>query len=161
MTSMPLGLFLKNWQSKVCLAGNDKLFAYFVFVVEAKSKTNVILGIKASLLFFLYQKNSRRECQMKQILGYFYSNPMFPLSLQLPSYMNTFQTIILRNICLSAILKFCLWSVVCCLLSMVCSMSAAYTSLCRGLKYIFFEFRDSLFGQGKNIVLCLKIISKK
>ena len=52
-------------------------------------------------------------------------------------YLNTFQTI-LRNVCLPVILKFCLWAIVCCLsiLSVVCSMSAAYTSLCRDPKYL-------------------------
>ena len=75
-----------------------------------------------------------------------------------------------RNDCLSVILEFCL------LLTVVCSASAAYTSLCKGLKCtkntIFypklfsenirgpiFDFRDSLFKQLENIALCLKIIS--
>ena len=45
-------------------------------------------------------------------------------------FINTNQTKI-RNVCLSVILEFCLfWSV-------VCIASAAYTSLCRGLKYIY------------------------
>ena len=82
---------------------------------------------------------------------------MFPLFLQLPEkrildpngpYISTFQKI-LRNVCLSVILEFCLssvicrlpsvvcclWSVVYDLLSVICSTSAAYTSLCRDLKY--------------------------
>ena len=44
-------------------------------------------------------------------------------------YINTCQTKI-RNACLSVTLEFCL------LLSAVCSASAAYTSLGRGLKYL-------------------------
>ena len=36
MTPMPLGLFVKKWQSKVGLEGYDIPFA--CFVVEAKSK---------------------------------------------------------------------------------------------------------------------------
>ena len=52
------------------------------------------------------------------------------------------------------------------LCSVVCSASAAYTSLCRGLKYLvnpnvarflIFDFRYSLFGQDENIDLFLKI----
>ena len=52
-------------------------------------------------------------------------------------------------------------------LPVVCNASAAYTRLCKGLKYLLkvryiilnypdFDFRDSLFGKGKNIDLCLK-----
>ena len=58
------------------------------------------------------------------------------------------------------------------MISVVCSASAAYTSLYRGLKYLLkvpiiiergriFDFRDSVFGQVENIVLCLKINIKK
>ena len=70
-------------------------------------------------------------------LGYFYSNPMFPLFLKLSEKrvldpngpcINTLQTI-LRNVCLSVILKFYP-------LSVVYGASAAYTSLCRGLKFL-------------------------
>ena len=35
MTPMPLGLFVKKWQTKIGLAGYDILFTYFI--VEAKS----------------------------------------------------------------------------------------------------------------------------
>ena len=64
---------------------------------------------------------------------------MFPLFLQLPEkmvldpnwpYISTFQTI-LRNVCLSIISEFCL-SVG----RSVCRASTAYTSFCRGLKYL-------------------------
>ena len=50
-------------------------------------------------------------------------------------YISTFQTII-RNVCLSVISEFCLLS--------VCSVPT------------IFDFRDPLFGQDKNIDLCLK-----
>ena len=40
--SGPLGLFIKDWQTKVGLAGYDILFAYFV--VRAKSK--ILAGLK-------------------------------------------------------------------------------------------------------------------
>ena len=55
-------------------------------------------------------------------------------------YINTFQTI-LRNICLSVILEFCLLSVVCSL-----SASAAYTSLYRGLKYLLITVNTDFDG---------------
>ena len=42
ITPMPLGLFIKDWQTKVGLAGYDILFAYFV--VRAKSK--ILAGLK-------------------------------------------------------------------------------------------------------------------
>ena len=75
------------------------------------------------------------EYHIWSILGYFSSNPMFSLFLQLPGkkvldpngpYIHTF----LRNVCLSVILKFCLSSYV------ICSASTAYTSLCRSLKHL-------------------------
>ena len=76
------------------------------------------------------------------IFGLLFSNPMFPLFLQLlennvldPNgpYISTYQTI-LRNFCLSVISEFCLSSVIC--LSAFCSASTAYTSLNRILKYL-------------------------
>ena len=88
-----------------------------------------------------------RICQgwaMKTIFGYciflvfFFSKPMFTLFLQLlekrilepnEPYIRASQTKI-RNICMSVILEFCLPVVA------VYSASTAYTSLCRGLKYL-------------------------
>ena len=49
--------------------------------------------------------------------------------------INTFQTII-KNVCLSVILEFCLLSVFCYLCSVVCNKSAAYPSVCTGLEYL-------------------------
>ena len=107
--------------------------------------------------------------------GLLFSNPMFLLFLQLlekkvldPNgpYVSTFQTI-LGNVCLSVISEFCLSSSS----VVVYSASTAYNGLYRYLKYLlkvryitsnhrnvarFFEFWDSLFGQCKNIGLCLK-----
>ena len=92
------------------------------------------------------QKNTLNDTGEKHIihfmglpiaLGYFYSNPMFPLFLQLPEknildpngpYIHTFQTILK----LLSVVNFGVLSVVCCLCSVVYSASAAYTSLYRG-----------------------------
>ena len=105
-------------------------------------------------------------------MGYFLSNPMSPLLLQLPEkkvpdpsgpYISTFQTKI-KNVCLSVILEFCLLSEVC---------NIAYISLSRGLKYLVkaryiiqvypndFWFLRLFFWQVKNIALCFKKISQK
>ena len=102
---------------------------------------------------------------------------MFPLFLQLPDkividpngpYISTSRTRII-SVCISVISEFCQSS-------FVFSASTAYTSLCRGLKYILkisyfiqnhsnkgriFDFLDSLFGQDENIALCLKKKSQK
>ena len=88
------------------------------------------------------------------ILGYSSSNPMFPLFLQFPEKRSIYKHVSDNSKkCLSVSVISEFW-----LLSMVCSASAAYTSLGRGLKYSIFDFLGTLFGLGKNIDLCLKKI---
>ena len=54
MTFMPLGLFIKKWQSKVSLAGYDILFTYFE--LDAKSERN---SQKISKISFILFQNDR------------------------------------------------------------------------------------------------------
>ena len=105
------------------------------------------------------------------VLVYFSSKPMSPLFSQLPEkvlytnglYINSFQTI-LRNVCLSAILEFCLLSLA------RLQPTPAYVEIWNICwKYHILSkiiltwpnFWFSLFGLFDNIALCLKKITRK
>ena len=105
---------------------------------------------------------------MKNICGQFFGGFWKHVLDQNGSFINMFQTNI-RNVSLSVILEFCL-SVV------VCVLAPAYTSLCRGLKYLpkvryiilvdplwarFLIFETVFLGRSATLPYVWKIISQK
>ena len=124
------------------------MFKFWLWWTQNKQLCYVMIQhitSKASLMFLrafddvLQQFENKKHKQSVNIFSFFdllLSKPMFPLFLWLLGrkvlntigpYINPSQTKI-GYVCLSIISAFCL--------SSVCSSPTAYTSLCRGLKYL-------------------------
>ena len=121
------------------------LFQIIIGLLECEKKYHCSLILMAKIKSGFYTIFSFFNENSAFILVYFSSKPMFPLFLLLPEkkvldpnrpYISMSQTV-LRHFCLSVILEFCL-------LSVGCNASAAYTSLCRSLKYLLKVLYDIL-----------------
>ena len=151
----------------------DDFIAIIIIIIE--NETINVLSVLTLKKWKMQENNI--SCFFWSTFDLLFSKPIFPIFLQLLErkvldsngpHICMSQTKI-SNFCLLEISKFCLSSS-----PVVLSATTAYTSLCRGLKYLLkntvfysrlswssrnFDFWDPLFGQIKNVFLCLKRIS--